>query len=204
MVGTNNLPSATTGEQKTRKTNIIDRDLTPAQRSAAETGAKMRTILLATVLACIGPGFTATAQTLEQQWARCRGEYSQRLIPACTAVILSHRQTAEDLARAFFYRGRAQSANGQFDRAIQDLDQAIRLDPGFPDAFNCRGVVWVGQGQLERAIADFDRAIHLDANYAIAIYNRGLAAQNLGRTDEAAHYFEQAKQVGPRLIPPKD
>jgi len=164
----------------------------------------MRAILLATVLTCVGPSFIATAQALDQQWARCRGEYSDRLIPACTAVIQSHRQTPENLARAFFFRGRAQAANGQFDRAIDDLDQAIRLDPGFPDAFNFRGVAWVGKGQPERAIADFDKAIQLDANYAIAIYNRGLAAQNLGRTAEATKYFEQAKQVGPRLIPPKD
>src|ERR1700684_2082221 len=98
-----------------------------------ETGAKMRAILLATALTCIGPSFIATAQALDQQWARCRGEYSERLIQACTAVIQSHRQTPETLARAFFFRGRAQAANGQFDRAIEDLDQAIKLDPGFPD-----------------------------------------------------------------------
>jgi tetratricopeptide (TPR) repeat protein len=152
----------------------------------------------------MGPGFMAIAQTLDQQWAWCRGEYSERLIPACTAVIRSHRQTPENLARAFFYRGRALAAKSQFDRAIQDLDQAIRLDPGFPDAFNFRGVARVGEGQFERAIADFDQAIQLDPNYAIAIYNRGLAAQNLGRAGEATQYFEQAKQAGPRLIPPKD
>jgi tetratricopeptide (TPR) repeat protein len=182
----------------------IDRHPAPVQRSAEETGAKMRAILLATVLTCLGPGLTATAQTLGRQWAWCRGEYSARLVPACTAVIQSHRQTPENLARAFFYRGRALAAQNQFDLAIQDFDQAIRLDPSFPDAFNFRGVVWADKGQFERAIADFDQAIQLDANYAVAIYNRGLAAQNLGRTAEANRYFEKAKQVGPRLIPPKD
>jgi tetratricopeptide (TPR) repeat protein len=164
----------------------------------------MRAILLAMVLTCIGPGFMATAQTLDQQWARCRGEYSDRLIMACTAVILSQRHTPVELARAFFYRGRAQGAKSDFDEAIQDFDQAIRLDPAFPDAFNFRGVAWAGKGQFERAIADFDQAIKLDANYAVAIYNRGLAAQNLGRTDEAARFFEKAKQAGPRLIPPDE
>jgi tetratricopeptide (TPR) repeat protein len=164
----------------------------------------MRAILLAMVLAVTGPGFMATAQTVDQQWARCRGEYSERLIPACTSVIQSRRQTPETLARAFFYRGRALTAKSQFDRAVEDFNQAIRLDPDFPDAFNFRGVAWVGKGQFEQAISDFNQAIRLDPNYAIAIYNRGLAAQNLGRADEAARYFEQAKQVGPRLIPPKE
>ena len=164
----------------------------------------MRAILLAAVLTCLGQGSKATAQTLDQQWTWCRGEYSEHLIGACSAVIRSHPDSPEVLARAFFYQGRALAAKRQFDRAIYDFDQAIRLDPDFPDAFNFRGVAWVGQGQFERAIADFDKAIQLDPNYAIAIYNRGLAAQNLGRTAEAARYFEQAKQVGPRLIPPKD
>src|ERR1700733_1931868 len=145
----------------------------------------MRAILLAPVLTCIGPSLIATAQALDQQWARCRGEYSERLIRACTAVIESHRQTPENLARAFFYRGRAQAAGGQYDRAIHDFGEAIRLDPSYPDAFNFRGVALAGKGQFEQAITDFDQAIRLDPNYAVAIYNRGLAAKNLGRTGEA-------------------
>jgi len=165
----------------------------------------MRAILLATVLTCMFLGLVETAaQSLDQQWAWCRGDYSERLIGGCTAVIQSHRQTPDNLARAFFYRGRAWEAKTQYDRAIQDFDEAIRLDPGFPDAFNFRGVAWSGKGQFDRATADFDQAIRLDPNYAVAIYNRGLAAQNLGRSDEATQYFDQAKQVGPRLIPPKD
>jgi tetratricopeptide (TPR) repeat protein len=164
----------------------------------------MRAILLATVLTCMGPGFHATAQTLDQQWAWCRGEYSERLIRACSAVIQAHPQSPEILARAFFYQGRALAEKRQFDRAIYDFNQSIRLDPAFPDAYNFRGVAWVGQRQYERAVADFDQAIQLDPNYAVAIYNRGLAARNLGRSDEAERYFERAKQTGPRLIPPKD
>jgi tetratricopeptide (TPR) repeat protein len=78
------------------------------------------------------------------------------------------------------------------------------LDPNYPDAFNNRGVAYLGKGLTERAIEDFDQAIKLDPNYAIAIYNRGLASQSLGRADEAARYFARAKQVGPRLIPPKE
>jgi tetratricopeptide (TPR) repeat protein len=163
----------------------------------------MRTILLAAFLTSAVLG-TAAAQTLDQQWAWCRDDFSERLIRACTAVIRSGRQSPENLARAFFNRGRALADQGQFDRAIPDFDQAIRLDPAYPEAFNGRGVAWSGKGGYDRAIADFDQAIRLDPNYAIAIYNRGLAAQSLGRTAEAAQYFTKAKQVGPRLMPPKE
>jgi tetratricopeptide (TPR) repeat protein len=164
----------------------------------------MRAILLVAVLTSAFLSTAAAAQTLEQQWAWCRDDISERLIRACTAVIHSGRQPPEILARAFFNRGRAWSDQGQFDRAIQDFAQAIRLDPEYPDAFNNRGVAYAGMGQFERAIEDYDRAIQLDPNYAIAIYNRGLIARNLGREDEAAKYFARAKEVGPRLVPPKE
>jgi tetratricopeptide (TPR) repeat protein len=163
----------------------------------------MRAILLAAVLSSVFPG-AVQAQTIEQQWSWCRDDDSERLIRACTAVIRAARQSPENLAKAYFNRGRAWSDQGQFDRAMPDFDQAIRLDPNYPDAFNNRGVAYLGKGLTERAIEDFDQAIKLDPNYAIAIYNRGLASQSLGRADEAARYFARAKQVGPRLIPPKE
>ncbi len=163
----------------------------------------MRAILLVAVLTSAFLG-TATAQTLEQQWEWCRDDNSERLIRACSAVIHSGRQTPDKLARAFFNRGRAWSDKGLNARAIPDFDQAIRLDPEYPDAFNNRGVAYAGEGQYQRAIEDYDQAIRLDPNYAIAIYNRGLAAQSLGREDEAAKYFARAKDVGPRLLPPKE
>jgi tetratricopeptide (TPR) repeat protein len=163
----------------------------------------MRAILLAAILTSAVAGATV-AQSLDQQWAWCRDDDSERLIRACTAVIRASRQSSENLARAFFNRGRALADKGEYDRAISDFDQAIRLVPVYPDAFNSRGVAWTGKGQSERAVEDFDQAIRLDPNYAIAIYNRGLAAQTLGRTDEANRYFARARQAGPRLIPPRE
>jgi lipoprotein NlpI len=163
----------------------------------------MRAILLAAVL--IGaPPATAVAESLARYWAMCREDDSPRLISSCTAVIRSGHETPENLARAFFNRGRAWTGKGEYDRAIQDFDQAVRLDPEYADAFNNRGVAYSGQGQFDRAIQDFDAAIRLDANYAIAIYNRGLALRNLGREPEAARDFARAKGVGPRLLPPKE
>ncbi len=163
----------------------------------------MRAILLAAVLTIALPGAVA-AQTLAQQWAWCRGDDPERLIRGCSAVIRSGREPPDVLARAFAHRGRAWSDQGQFDRAIRDFDQAVRLDPDYADAFNGRGVALMGQGEFVRAIDNFDQAIRLDPNYAIAIFNRGLALQNLGRTEEATSAFAAAKEAGPRLVPPRD
>jgi tetratricopeptide (TPR) repeat protein len=163
----------------------------------------MRRILLAVMLTSALPG-AAPAQSLAQQWAWCHDDDSDRLIRGCTAIIRSGHESPDDISRAYFNRGRAWSDKGEFDRAIQDFNEAIRLDPNYADAFNNRGVAYAGKGDSSQAIADFDRAIQLDPNYAIAIFNRGLALQNLGRSAEAEQAFARARQAGPRLLPPKE
>jgi tetratricopeptide (TPR) repeat protein len=52
-------------------------------------------------------------------------------------------------------------AKGQYERAIQDYDEAIRLRPNYAKAFNNRGNAYRKLGQNERAIEDYDEAIHL-------------------------------------------
>ena len=64
---------------------------------------------------------------------------------------------------------------GQYDRAIQDYDQAIRLNPNWAEAFNNRGRAYSDKGQHDRAIQDLDQAIRLNPNFAEAFYNRGHA-----------------------------
>jgi tetratricopeptide (TPR) repeat protein len=73
----------------------------------------------------IGLSGAGTAQTRDQQ--RCSAPDPDLSISACTAMIQSGRETRQDLAQAFFFRGIAYFHKGESDRAIQDFDQAIRL-----------------------------------------------------------------------------
>jgi len=163
----------------------------------------MRAILLVGLIAS-ALSFEAKAQSLTQQWAWCRGRDPERLIRACSAIIRMGREAPGDLARAFFDRGRAWSDEAHYDRAIQDFDRAIALDPAYPDAFNSRALAYAGLGNFDQAIKDFDEAIRLDPNYAIAIFNRGLTLQTMGRPEDAKKDFAKAKDSGPRLTSPKE
>ena len=49
-----------------------------------------------------------------------------------------------------------------YDRAIADFDQAIRLDAKNANAFYNRGIAYHEKHDYDRAIADFDQAIKLD------------------------------------------
>ena len=74
---------------------------------------------------------TARAQTLDETENRmhCQDPKADIRIAGCTAVIQSGKETHEALAVAFYNRGNAFKAKGEYDRAIQDYGQAIRLNP---------------------------------------------------------------------------
>ena len=51
---------------------------------------------------------------------------------------------------------------GDFDKAIADFTEVIRLDPSFcAGAYECRGHAYVRKGDLEKGIADYTEAIRL-------------------------------------------
>ena len=59
---------------------------------------------------------------------------------------------------AYHRRGSAYSALGQHQRAIEDYDKAIELNPDYAIAYNNRGLSFQELGQASRAREDFDRA----------------------------------------------
>ena len=63
---------------------------------------------------------------------------------------------------AYDNRGHAWYAKGEYDKAIADYDEAIRLDPKYAMAYNNRGLAWYAKQEYDKAIADYDKAIDLD------------------------------------------
>jgi tetratricopeptide (TPR) repeat protein len=94
-------------------------------------------------------------------------------IGSCTALIESGQETDEVLAVAFFVRGISYDNKQDYDRAIQDYNEAIRLDPNHSYVFTNRGNVYFYKQDYDRAIQDYNEAIRLDPNYANAFHNRG-------------------------------
>jgi len=120
-------------------------------------------------------------------------------IGGCTAAIQSGRWQGKDLAWAFTNRGAAYDKKGQYDRAIEDLDQAIRLDPQFALAFYNRGIFYNSKDQYDRAIENYDQAITLNPNYADAFYKRGNAYYAKGERDRALQDFKLGNQARSEL-----
>ena len=96
---------------------------------------------------------------------------------------------------AYNNRGIAFGRTGQLNRAIQDFDRAIVLDPSFDRAYNNRGAAYLMQRSFDKAIEDFDKAINIRAGNPSAYSNRGYAYYFEGQYDRAMKDYDKAIEL---------
>ena len=86
------------------------------------------------------------------------GPYTHRLLEDdCTDVLDEGEPGSRDLAEAFTSRGFGYKQGGQYDRALEDFNQAIVLDPTYLPAYYQRALLYRQRGDFERAQRDFDK-----------------------------------------------
>ena len=113
-------------------------------------------ILLMTLL---GASATLAGQTRDENWKRCLDSNPDLSIGGCTALIQAGQENDSNLAKAFRNRGIAYDDKGEYDRAIQDYDQSIRINPNFADAYSSRGSAYDDKGDYDRALQDYAQAL---------------------------------------------
>ena len=89
-------------------------------------------------------------------------------------------------------------------RVRMDIERALELQPGLPDALAARGL-YATYLELdpERALADLERALDLAPNDANAQKAIAFTLRRLGRFDEAIVHFEKAVALAPEQIEPR-
>ncbi len=100
---------------------------------------------------------------------------------------------------AHLIRGKVYYIVGQYQRAIADCNEAIRLKPDFAVAYYNRGMAYDNLGQYQRAIADYNEVIRLNSDYANAYHNRGVAYAKLNQYKLAIEDFNEVITLQPDL-----
>ncbi len=118
-------------------------------------------------------------------------------IGGCTTVIQSGKETKKNLAIAFNNRGSAYDNNKQYDRAIQDYDQAIKLNPNYAIAFFNRGRAYLNKGQYDHAIQDYDQATKLAPKNASYWNGRCWVRALAGQLDQALKDCDESLRLRP-------
>ena len=88
---------------------------------------------------------------------------------------------------------------GEFDKAIADCTEAIRLDPEYANAYSNRGIAYAKNREFDKAIADCTKAIYLDPKYAEAYYNRAIVyARSKAALDDVIADYTEAIRLNPQ------
>ena len=145
----------------------------------------------------------------------CGHPVPDRSIRDCSLIVERIGTTPRQLVDAYISRGAAHLIMGDFDRAITDLDDALRLSSNDPEAFTTRADAYLRKagisdylresdaayrrnepytkteqdqtrrGYYEQAIADYSRALALNPRHLAAYFGRSLAHRALGDEDRA-------------------
>ncbi|MGA2788801.1 MAG: tetratricopeptide repeat protein [Verrucomicrobiota bacterium] len=93
--------------------------------------------------------------------------------------------------------GMTLAKHGQYDEAISQIQEAIRLKPHFAIFRNSLGTVLGQNGRIDEAISQLQEAIRLKPDYAEAYSNLGDALSQKGQADEAIELFQKAIRLKP-------
>jgi tetratricopeptide (TPR) repeat protein len=94
-----------------------------------------------------------------------------------------------------FERGQNAHAKGEFERALEYYDEALKVRPEFPEAEFQRANALVSLKRFADAESAFKRAIELRPNWSPPFTNLGLLLIRLDRDDEAANLLRQALKL---------
>jgi tetratricopeptide (TPR) repeat protein len=155
---------------------------------------KFLKLLLVSVLVAVSVAAQVSAQERgPEKDCAAVGDWA-RAIANCTAL-LEAPGNLTDKERAYAYAGRASSHlhRGEIDSAVQDFNEAIKLEPTLTFAHYQIGLAYFRMNDLDKAIAAFTEAINLwDRFTSSALVARGSSYRLKRDFDNAIADFEQA------------
>ena len=129
-------------------------------------------LALAALLGFASPAIAADrAQEACEQSKRGGQDWDKQII-GCSALLSRSSLTNGDRAITLENRAFANEGKGDHDRATDDYDEAIRLEPNNASAYAARGRVFEKKGDPRRALADFNKALTLQSDLSVAIAGR--------------------------------
>ncbi len=166
-------------------------------------------LAIACTLLCASPGFAQElgADAAHQKQAtdlRGRGEYDLAMAEINQAIKLA----PDSGGRASYLSDRSiiWRHTGEFDKAIADCDEALRLHE-FGVARSHLGRAWFGKGDFAKAIANYNQAFFPDETAAhhspshplnpLVFADRAAAYSKLDEYEKALTDFNEAIRLGP-------
>ena len=130
----------------------------------------------------------------------CNGE--NRKASELVAKMREQATTSEEEAKIYVQRGCAYEDKGDYEKAVADFNEAIRLNPKDANALCGRGRAYHDMGDHKKAVADFAEAVRVQPTLFDAYYSCGVAYSWMCDDDKAIAQFTEAIRLKPKLRGP--
>ncbi len=136
------------------------------------------------------PYLSADGETLEIWLAECADDRNDFVTREryCTLAINSGELYQDELADAFYWRASAYYNAGDYERAIDEFSETIRLQPDGASAYEARGNALLEAGYEDEAEQDYLTAYEITGDRRLAGYAREID-QERARRREANRRF---------------
>lgn len=100
-------------------------------------------------------------------------------------------------AEAYYNEGIEKYNKKDYQKAIEDFNQAIKINPKYPDAYLKQGNARYYLGAYQQAIENYNQLIKISPNCVEAYNSRGCTHYSLGDAQAAIEDFTQAIKINP-------
>lgn len=148
--------------------------------------AFVKIILMIGLIAGSDSVFAATKKDYDD----CNGSNADLRLSGCTTVISDKTEPTKNRSIALYQRGRVYQFKRDYDRAIADYSEAIKLNAKYSEALYFRGSAYNQQGDYDRALADLNQTI------ALAPTNNDAVKLRDSVQDKLKHYEQGSETLG--------
>lgn len=100
-------------------------------------------------------------------------------------------------ALGYLCKGNAYNKLEQYQLAVENYSEAIRLKPDFAESYASRGSTYSKLGHQQSAVDDYNEAIRLKPKFAEAYLGRGTAYGKLGQDEPAMKDYDESIRLKP-------
>lgn len=165
-------------------------------------GAGLRIMLVALALAFGTPALANDPPEMKLCLDETRDNAPR--IAACGKVIATKSAAADIRAEAQVVRGLLHDDEEDYEKAIADYTDALKLVPDDHATLVLRGNSHDANGSPQLAIADYTAATKLAPDDASAFYNRATVYEELGEKDKAIADYTKALEIDPEYTDAKE
>lgn len=120
------------------------------------------------------------------------------------AIVLRRRMGLPDMAAFSNTKGLILIELGDYDQALQELDNAIRLDPEYISPLNHKALALKRMGQQRDALNMYNQALLIDPNDVYTLNNRGVLLYESGDVEEALNSICSALAIDSTYEPAQE